>query len=417
LSESEDLFSVYLKYTAQGEPPATFNRWSLIVAIGAYLGRQYYFEHGHSIIHPNIYAMLIGVSGTRKSTAIKLMKKLIQAAGYNTIAADRTTKEKFLLDLAGEGDVPGANGHDILEDNLFGEGTLEEDKEIFIMADEFNDFFGNGNIEFISLLGSLWDFDGKYKNRIKTGKSVVIHNPTISILGGNTPTQFNAAFPPEVLGQGFFSRTLLIYGEPNGKRITFPPKPEQSATERITDYFRSIKIIVSQSSSLSNDAKKLLDLIYRSNKSIDDVRFDSYSNRRLNHLIKLCLITSASRLSVKISERDVIYANTILTHAEQFMPKALGQFGKAKNSDVTHKVLEVISNSDKPVKMADLWSHVSNDLEKLIQLQEILTNLGAAGKIQAVKDHGFLPRKKVLEATDDTVDFSLLTDEERGMRI
>jgi Protein of unknown function (DUF3987) len=410
---------VYLKYTAQGEPPATFNRWSLIVAIGAYLGRQYYFEHGHSIIYPNMYAMLIGVSGTRKSTSIKLMKKLIQAAGYSTIAADRSTKEKFLLDLAGEDLVPSIDDSDILNQNLFPEAFAMSgiDREMFIMADEFNDFFGNGNIEFISLLGSLWDFNGEYKNRIKTGKSVVINNPTISILGGNTPTQFNVAFPPEVLGQGFFSRTLLIYGEPNGKRITFPPKPEQAATEFIVKYFAEIKRVVSGGAKLSRESEKLLDTIYQQNNRIDDVRFDSYSNRRLNHLIKLCLIVSASRFSIEITERDIIYANTILTHAEQFMPKALGQFGKAKNSDVTHKILEVISNAERPITITELWTHVSNDLEKITYLQDILTNLVAANKIQTVKESGFLPRKKVLEAQDDTVNFSLLTDEERGMKI
>jgi hypothetical protein len=416
--QETDFFSQYLSYCSNAEPPAIFNRWALIAAIGAKLGRQYYFEHGHFIIHPNMYTMLIGSAGTRKSSAIKLVKKLLIASDYQTIAADKSTKEKFLLDLSGdEGLGDEHNGHDILEETLFGTG-IDDDKEIFIMADEFNDFFGNNILDFISLLGNLWDYSGDYKSRIKNGKSISIHNPTVNILGGNTPTNLASAFPPESLGQGFFSRILLIYGEPNGKRITFPKSPDASSTERIVSHLREIKSRLQGAASLTDAAERILDIIYQRNSRVDDVRFDAYSNRRFNHLIKLCLVVSASRLSSKITEHDVIYANTILTHAERFMPKALGQFGKAKNSDVTHKVLEVINATELPITLSGIWLHVSNDLDKIHQLSEILINLKEADKIQFVKETGgFLPKKKILqESSDEYVDFNLLTEEERNMK-
>ena len=74
---SEDFFSSYLSYACDNtEVPRFFGRWSAIVGLGAFLGRQYHFEHGHFNINPNIYCMLIGSAGTRKGTAIKLIKKL-----------------------------------------------------------------------------------------------------------------------------------------------------------------------------------------------------------------------------------------------------------------------------------------------------------------------------------------------------
>lgn len=418
-AQEADFFSQYLAYNKDTEAPAIFYRWSLLSGIGAFLGRQYYFEHGHFTIYPNMYTMLIGSAGTRKSYSIKLMRKILLEAGYNTIAADKTTKEKFLLDLDGTSDdvSVGMNGHDFLDQNLFGEDNV--DREIFVMADEFNDFFGNNNIEFISLLGTLWDYTGVYRNRIKSGKSVAIHNPTVNILGGNTPTGFALAFPPEILGQGFFSRILLIYGEPNGKRITFPKQPEQGATTAIIEHLRAIKSSVHGRCNLSKPAERLLDRIYQSNHRIADVRFESYANRRFTHLIKLCLIVSASRLSVEISERDVIFANTILTHAERLMPKALGQFGKSRNSDVVHKVVEYIYNAPKAVSVREIWQQVHADLEKMPQLAEILIGLVEAKKIQRVPAaDGFLPlRAKMAEEDINTVDYSLLSEEERNMRL
>jgi hypothetical protein len=41
--------------------------------------------------------MFIGSAGTRKGTAIKIMKQFLLAAGYNTFAAKRTSKEKRSL--------------------------------------------------------------------------------------------------------------------------------------------------------------------------------------------------------------------------------------------------------------------------------------------------------------------------------
>jgi hypothetical protein len=412
----KDFFGQYLDYTDNIEPPKIFQRWCAITSLGAYLGRQYYFQHGHDAIYPNLYSMLIGVSGTRKSTAIKLAKKLIVLAGYTTIAAEKSTKEKFLLDLAGE-DNPTVD--DILDKNLFGGDGIGKDAEMFIMADEFNEFFGNGNIEFASCLGQLWDYHGTYRNRIKNGKSVEISNPTISILGGNTPTNLSLAFPPEILGQGFFSRLLLIYGEPSGRRIDFPTTPTAESTEALVTYLRQIKSQVFGPAELTGNAKKLLSGIYQSNPRIDDVRFDSYSTRRFTQLIKLCLIVSANRLSRQITEPDVVYANTVLSYAEQFMPRALGEFGKAKNSDVSHKVLQVLLTSAGVVKLRTIWQHVHQDLEKMSQLQEILMNLAEAGKIQAVPQAGgFLPKRKVIDNNvNNFIDYSILTDEERAVKI
>jgi len=426
---ADDFLTQYLAYSRDTEVPTFFHRWSALIGIAAILGRDYSLSHGHFVINPNIYGMLIGSPGTRKSTAIKMMKSVLVRAGYDTIAADKTTKEKFLLDLAGV-DVSGPpeeKGYkskkmsldDIIDSNLWGDEDVstKPPSETFIMADEFNDFFGNGNIEFISLLGALWDYSGVYSSRIKNGKSIAINNPTINILGGNTPTGFSLAFPTEILGQGFFSRILLIYGESTGKRITFPTPPSDEDTRLVVEALRDIKRRVIGFTTLDDGAKKLIDKIYKTGVDLDDVRFSSYYNRRLTHLFKLCLVVSAARYSNRISENDVVYANTILTVTERLMPKALGEFGKSKNSDVAHKIVQLLEAANKPVSVREIFKHVHNDLAKQSELSDILTNLQAADKIQNIPGLGFLCKKKVQNLDNsDVINFDMLTQEERDMR-
>ena len=414
----DDFITQYLEYVGETECPLFYHRWCCISMIGAYLGRQYSFNLGHFELHPNKYIMLIGSPGTRKSTAIKIAKGVLVNSGYSFMSADKSSKEKFMLDLAGE-EKDDVSVDDILDKNLWGSGSLDGEgqsaAEMYIACDEFNTFIGNGNIEFISLLGDLWDYNGIFKNRIKTGKSVSISNPTISILGGNTPVNFSRAFPPEIIGQGFFSRLLLIHGEPTGKRITFPPKPSIAATNSIVSALQRIKMTCMGNAELTETASKLLDKIYKTWGGIDDFRFESYANRRFTHLLKLCLIVSAAYYSNNITEQHVIYAHTVLTHTEHLMPKALGEFGKSRNSDITQKVMQILNGTEVVLNMKDLWEHVHKDLEKPADLGDLLRNLALAGKIQGV-DGGYLPNKKVIEQVDsDVLNYSILTDEEKEM--
>lgn len=365
-----------------------------------------------------MYIMFIGEPGSRKSTAIKIAKSIITQAGYNTISADKSSKEKFMLDLAGEGDdSEGKTVDEILDTNLWGKDSEDDaPAEMYIACDEFNDFIGLGNMEFISLLGNMWDYNGVFKNRIKTGKSVAINNPTISILGGNTSTSFANAFPPDTLGQGFFSRLLLVHGEITGNKIAFPEKPSIAATSHIVRELQRIKLTARGESKLTPGGRALLTKIYITTKQMEDTRFVSYSNRRFTHLLKLCLIISAVHYSTTITEAHIVEANTLLTHTEHLMPRALGQFGKAKNSDITHKIMTVLNNAESPMQVKSIWEYVHNDMDKMNDLVEVLRNLIGANKVFAING-GYLSKTVVIEeVNNDMLDYRYLTDEERGMK-
>jgi hypothetical protein len=416
-----DLIEDYLTYVRETEPPYIFHRWSCISSIGALLGRSFYLPFGHFRVFPNLYIMFIGDAASRKSTAIKINKELIRRTDYDLFSADKTSKEKFLLDLEGitpdEG-VPGEAAYDkATAENLWGtSNSFREPKEVFIVADEWNEFAGAGNLEFYTLLGNLWDWDNEsrdYTYRLKNSKSVSIFQPTVSILGGNTPENFARAFPPEIIGQGFLSRMVLVHGVKSERQYTIPLKPSSEPTEKLVSSLRSIRTTTPAEATLSDRAYAMLDKLYRGWKEIDDVRFKSYSNRRFTQLLKLSLILTASRGLTEVVEDVVVAANTTLSASEVVMPRALGEFGKSKNSDVANKVMDVLGKTRKALGLKDIWKQVSNDLEKIDQLAGILQSLLQAEKVMLVTGKGWLPRVVPVEK-QDFVDWGLLTEEERG---
>ncbi len=427
------LLELYFQYVEETEAPVVFHRWSFFASIGAVLGRNYWFPFGTTRIFPNCYIMLIGNPGTRKSSAIKTSKKVLARSGFDKFAAEKTTKEKFLLDLEGapENDNDGftntggrsrvreykaVSSQDVLAAlDLADNGAVHDGiaREVYIVADEFNEFAGSGNLDFYSLLGSLWDWDDEhspYRQRLKNSKSVSIYQPTISLLGGNTHTGFQSAFPVEALGQGFMSRLLLIHGEPSGRKITFPKQPPTEIGDSLERAIREIAEKVNGAATMAPDAERALDAIYRTWVEIEDYRFKHYSTRRFTHLLKLVLICTALRCVTRIDMEDVLLANTMLTYAESQMPKALGEFGKSKNSEAAQAIMSKLYETTKPLTANDLWHVVSRDLDKRDQLADILHGLQQAGKIQFVEKKGFLPQQKPMNTKALYVDFKLLKE-------
>lgn len=415
------IFDKYFDYTKDTEPPLVFHRWSLLTCMGAALGRQFKLPFGEFNIHPNMYIMLVGDPGTRKSTAIKIAKKVLASSGYDKFAAERTSKEKFLLDLEGVEDDDGT----VLDSNaamrnLFGsDATVGDPREVFVVADEFNEFVGSSNLEFLSLLGNLWDWDSPdtvFKQRLKTSRSVSIYQPTVSILAGNTHAGFAAAFPPDSLGQGFMSRLLLVFGESSGKKIAFPEKPSDSLRAELVEHFMEMRTHVHGEAKISSKARGMLEVIYRTFEGLEDARFKHYSTRRFTHLLKLCLIIAASRISTEIGVEDVLLANTLLAFTEHRMPQAMGEFGKAKHADVAARIISVLSESRTPLDIPALWKQVQSDLDKPEDLNKLLQGLVQGGKIQYVSRNkmnstqGYLIVRKVLNNSNVYVDYSLLKE-------
>ena len=418
------LFEAYFQYVEKTESPMIFHRWSILSCLGAMLGRQYYLPFGEFNIFPNQYIMLLGDPGTRKSTAIKMAKKVIASAGYDKFSAERTSKEKFLLDLEGVEDDEGKVTKNSVMQNIFGDEAAGGDpKEVFITADEFNEFVGSGNLEFLSLLGSLWDWDNPdapFKQRLKTSRSVNIYQPTINILAGNTHAGFAEAFPPQAIGQGFLSRLILVYGESTSKKIAFPERPDELLKTSIINTLETIRADVHGEATMTSQARNMLEVIYRTFEGLEDARFKHYSTRRFTHLLKLCLLTAASNLRREIRAEDVIFANTLLTFTEHKMPNAMGEFGKAKNADVAARIISVLAEAKAPLDVPALWKQVQSDLDKPEDLNKLLAGLMQGGKIQYVPRsktsnvQGYLIVRKMLSDKSVYVDYSLLKEANRS---
>lgn len=408
-------FETYLDHAGvpyDTEAPTIYHRWCCFSMVGALLGRQAFLPFGHSCLFPNQYIMLMGSPGARKGTALNIARGLLRGAGYGRFAPDKCSKERFLMEMKQYDDEDPIQAEDL--EVL----TLDEPAEIYVMSGEFTDFMGPNNMEFVTMLTNLWDNLSEYKQPKIQGKSVTVHKPTVNIVGGNTQQGFALAFPPESLGNGFLSRMILVHGEPTDNKITWPKPADELVGAFLVEHLKLVKEKIKGAFTITEEARRIGDRIYKECPPIDDHRFKHYATRRFIHVIKLAMILAATDLTMEIGTEHLLKANTLLHFTENNMPKALGEFGKNKFAEVTNTIMNILTAATRPVDLKTLFRAVATDLTKITELGDIMKNLTHAGKVQVMSiagKQGYMPLiEKKLEWDDNLIMPEWLTDKERG---
>jgi len=199
-----DYFSEYFKYVGDSEAPMIFHRWCALSTISSMIGREVFLPFGHKPIFPNQYTLLLGAPGTRKSSAIGIARTVLEKAGYKTFAKDRTSKERFFMDMARRADFDEMDLEALV---------LDAPSEVLVANGEFLDLIGQGNMDFLTALTNLWDNLDKDEHPKLHGKSEGTGSPTINILGGSAVTGIGMAIPPEAVGTGIRHGLLMFHAD------------------------------------------------------------------------------------------------------------------------------------------------------------------------------------------------------------
>lgn len=398
---------VYLRLMEHTESPLLYHRWCFLSAIGALLERNVWLPFGNDNVYANQFVLLTGQPGARKNSAIKPIIDLMNDSGYEFITGSKSGPEKFFADWMygfdkinrGEDMGKKKNGKinmDVSVHGFDGSSFSEYSKKVqpvYVISEEFQAFLGRAKAELVPIITDLWDNKPKYADRNKQAEDIFIPNPTISILGGTTPSTFAKMFSDAdaIMGQGILSRLILVYGEQR-QRLTIPPPYDTNLRSEIINIFKYVRNDLRGPIRVGRKEFDLLDGIYQSWKSIPDSRLNSYCARRFTHLLKLCLIIAALEMrdSLILHTEDIIFANSILTFTESMMPKALGEFGKAKNSAVHQAVLETIQAATHTGGLTgqQILAATSQDIENIHTLAAIINKLEVSKKIKSYKSNG-----------------------------
>lgn len=404
--EGNDVMTHYLKANLVSSTPLIYRRLALMTLIGGVVGRRVYVEDGDRRVYPNMYTMLVGDSGSKKSTAIDDAVAFLGMVGYKNFPNVRSSTDKFLDDFAGRifdasDDIEAILQHDPSETRL----TLA--------LDEAKDFFcAGGGSDIETALIRLYDCPDEYKTATRSAGNNVINKPYLSFIGGATPQTLADIIKPYSYQTGLLARTLLVC---ETIRPEYVPQPVANKTELgLASRMLGNNLTRTGPMQIDPAALELLNDMGQSVVGPRDSRLRSYVARRRDHLLKLAMITAICCNTRIISTGILVYANSILTYCECTMHFALGGYGLNKNGAQATEVLWSILHTDGVLYQDDLSQRLGLTVEKLPDLTELLGHLVHCGLITLVTDsnpyYTVHKRAPYFEQYPDGVDAELLQE-------
>lgn len=394
---------MYLAFTEGIPSPPLFRLWSAITTVAAALERRVWASTSGGQIHfyPNMYTLLVGPPGTGKDQAIRPAQDLLATAKL-----PGTSKRMFQLS---PDDMTSASLLDAMMDatrKIVLPNEVIEYHSLAIFAPEFGVFVQQYDLAFLSKLNALWDNPRVFSERRRhsnAGKPREIIAPQLNILAGSQPTFLASMLPDEAWGMGFTSRLLCIYAPSAPITDYFTTRPSQDAIK--ASLLRGLIELGSLRGEVTfeDDAKKLLRGWHGTGmKPIPQhSKLQHYNARRMLHLLKLCIVASASAsygAPLTISREHAQRALDWLLGAEQVMPDLFRDMVLRSDSQVLQElhfycVREHI-RTKKPVHEALLIQFLSTKVpsEKVLRLLEVAERADVLIRVEGTKT--YLPKQR-----------------------
>lgn len=376
--------SRYVETVASGsEAPRIAVAFSAIAVCGALMGREVKLEFGSSFLRGNQYIIIVGTSGTKKSSAILAAKRIAKEFNYSGFSPDIGSDIAIMRWLSKQ-------GLDLAVNEFFG--------ECFICQDELSNFIGTKNLKMAMWLGQMWDRYDAFNYKTESAGELELPPPYFSLLGGITPSGLVSHFSPEMIDQGFLSRTILVPVKPTARLFFLPEKIDFSA--EVSDWFKVLRRprVLTLTQSTKAYLKDLYQF-YAYHPPVNHGKFSGYNNRRYIHLLKIALVLAALEDKDEIGVEECVLANTLLAFVERYYEDLVQNLSVTKDGQLAAKILEKLEISNRALTVAELVGACYNycsDPTKLSNICYVLASAGmvnlTGGKISLVRKSRSLPK-------------------------
>lgn len=386
--KTDDWIKTYMKYTENTEPPTLYREWTAISCLGAVLERKCYINWGHFTLYPNMYIVLVGPSGKcRKGTAMGTGKDLLKTVGIN-LSADAITREALIREMkrASQTQADPQTGDMIFHSSLT------------VYSPELTVFLGYNNVKLMADLCDWFDCPADWEYRTKGSGTDEITGVYMNIIGATTPELIRSTLPDDAIGGGLSSRIVFVCAEKKGKVVPRPflTEQEQDIREDLISDLDAIHMMKGEFQ-ITEEFIDAYDKWYRmqeENPPLGDPKFAGYNSRRQVHLIKLCMIISASRSDdMMLTEEILIDALGLLKVTEKKMPLVYQGYGTADNAQVMQSVMQSIQMNGTLTRKELMRQHYS-DLGTIDKLDEIIQALSFSGFISYDFETGKIKHQK-----------------------
>lgn len=352
----------YREFTSGNEAHPTYHLFTSLVALSSIISRRVWLDMEYFTIFPNLYVVLVGPPGNRKTSAMSTGKALLRELKEIPFSGECISKEKLVLDMTEQ-----ERGIMDLPDKY---AKMRLYSPMTVMVTELSEFLSISAAGMIGFLTDVYDQEF-YEHKTKNKGTSVITGPFLNVLACTTPEWITTYLRSDIISGGFSRRTLFVNETEKSARIAFPTitPAMSSAWGRVLQHSR-ILLKVRGPFLWSPEAREYYTKWYIAYSPPSDESLVGYYETKHIQMLKLAMLVALSDDPTKLvlEVRHIEVALSFLSLVESNLAKVFEAMGRNDLNRIASKTLDVIRRSPS-IEYTDLQGHKQQGI--LIQLKKL----------------------------------------------
>jgi len=382
----------FMEYTKDQEGDTNYLLWTGITVISAAIGRGVYIQRGLEKIRCNLYTLLLGPTGNRKTDSARIGDDILDASKIIPMGSAQTTPQKLVRRLKDSEQPIGYREKDA-EGEL--ESTFELHSPLFQYSSELSLLFTRAKMDptIIQFLTHIYDcpshhgYDLVGDDPKKTDAKIDVINPYLVVLGCSNPAYLHDSLPTSAIGGGFIARCICIFSKKIRKRVAWP-RPDFSMRPALIEGLRKVSAMEGEmfpTREVKEAYSKWYTAYGNSSKDTRDMAAEGFFERKPTHLMKtMMLLAAADGQRMRLEMKDMIGALLLLEEVEKMLPSVMKDLGTIDTSTNMMYVYDMIVKYPR-ISRSDLLKRTYRRGVKKDELTELCASLEVMGVIKTIQ--------------------------------
>lgn len=356
-----DFIKKYYDYTKETEPPTNYHVWTMVSCLSALLGRKCYIPQGTFTVYPNLYIILVGSPGMKKSSAMNIGKNLLRGIDNFPLAPASMTREALLQALANNECKFSLNNVDL------------DFHQVSAFVTELQEFLGgkHRNQSMIDILTAIWD-EPTYEYSTINRDPIKIQQPYVTLLACCTTDWLTEKMKASIISEGLARRMIFIYEDKRNKYVPFPTLSMEQV-EAWTELEQDIKIVRKTCGqfNFTEDARQYWEKLYiaiQEEAETKDILLQHYWTTKHVLMLKVAMCLSAVLRFDKMIDKALLeIVNKMFNDFERKLPTLFKSMGRNELKSHEDRIDDFIAEGG---KQGRLLSEIAEEFGRDLTLQE-----------------------------------------------
>lgn len=283
---TDGFFREYLDYTRESEAPTAFHFGAILTCVAAAFARRPLIGWDAVPLYPNLYTLLVGPTGTKKSTALAKARDLITRA-FPKVGATPARVNVLPSEGSPQGYASALRRRNFEVTTISDGLIIASELKVLIGKEQYKSAFGEWLTDWYDNMSDPW-------SRALKGEDVYeLPAPYICFASASNMTWLKE-IPDNLIRAGYFPRHLIFTAEAK-RHDKASPKFDEGVRDRLAGMIAARVTNLPVAMPLSTEASEWLDRWYLGKVTVQergeqDELFAAWLTRKLSHALKVATV-------------------------------------------------------------------------------------------------------------------------------